>query len=85
MSQGFEVSKADPCIYVRNEKEHTIFVGLYVDDIVTAGTCLKGVELFRAQLREKFKKDLWNGILVFDLIKMKMVFTWIKCSFLKEN
>ena len=51
-SEGFEQSRADPCIYSKKGNYHML-VGIYVDDIVTVG---KGDELenFRKILQEKF-------------------------------
>ena len=55
LSRGFRQSKADPCIYVNLSKEFskTIYVGIYVDDIVTIGEP-KDANIFREHLRAEF-------------------------------
>ena len=51
LSQGFIKSKADPCIYIHYDRR--IYVGIYVDDIVTIGKG-KDVISFRDNLRNHF-------------------------------
>jgi hypothetical protein len=54
LSKGFVPTKSDPCIYQRKSKRRIIFLGLYVDDIVTFGTCAEEVHEFRTELRNHF-------------------------------
>ena len=51
--QGFIQSKADPCIYSRRNGNSQIFIGVYVDDIITVG---KGPEVlnWRQILQDQF-------------------------------
>jgi hypothetical protein len=49
LSQGFKQSMADPCIYIKRESHEPIFVGVYVDDIITLG---------EENAAHKFRKDL---------------------------
>ena len=49
IEQGFVQTKADPCIYVKGK----LFVGIYVDDIITVGKSESAQE-FRENLRKHF-------------------------------
>jgi hypothetical protein len=53
-AEEFVQSKADPCIYVKKKNEQTLFVGVYVDDIISVG---KGELLtnFRTALKKHFR------------------------------
>ena len=53
MSNNFIQSKADPCIFIQQNKQENIFVGIYVDDIITIGKG-KFVEKFRSKIRKHF-------------------------------
>lgn len=54
IEKGFKQSAADPCIYVKREGSDVVFVGVYVDDIITIGKG-KMVDEFRVELRDYFK------------------------------
>jgi hypothetical protein len=47
----FIQSQNDPCLYIRNDKESQILVGLYVDDVTTTGSHESKVEDFRKALK----------------------------------
>ena len=51
INQGFTQSLADPCIY--HNKEKNLFVGIYVDDIITVGK-LEQAKEFRKNIRSHF-------------------------------
>ena len=59
--QGFERSKSDYCLYVKHDKsrEFWLYVLLYVDDLLLAGSNQKDITDFKAVLKSTFKmKDL---------------------------
>ena len=53
ISNNFIQSKADPCIFIQQKNQENIFVGIYVDDIITIGKG-KFVEEFRSKIRKYF-------------------------------
>ena len=54
----FEQTKSDPCIYVSTEGE-TFYLGVYVDDIVLAGTTEERIREIKNALSRKFEiKDI---------------------------
>jgi hypothetical protein len=53
ISNNFIQSKADPCIFIQRKNQEIIFVGIYVDDIITIGKG-KFVENFRTKIRKYF-------------------------------
>jgi hypothetical protein len=58
-SHGFRRFKSDPCIYVRRSGLDTLYVGLYVDDLVLAGSTVKYIDVFKLQLGKVYNmKDL---------------------------
>ena len=54
ISENFKQSQADSCIYVKRKNENVIFVGVYVDDIISIGQG-KFLEQFRTKMQEKFQ------------------------------
>ena len=54
MNEGLQQSQADSCVYVKRDGKNVLFVGVYVDDIITVG---EGAYLnaFRNKLRSHFK------------------------------
>ncbi len=53
LSQGFIQSKVDTCIYVNQQGNKPLFVGIYVDDIITVGV-KEQANKFRGKLRSHF-------------------------------
>jgi len=53
ISNNFIQSKADPCIFIQRKNQEIIFVGIYVDDIITIGKG-KFVEEFRSKIQKYF-------------------------------
>ena len=54
-SHGFHQTISDPCIYSRKTEKGITFIGVYVDDVVTCGTCQDEVDSFRQELRQHFQ------------------------------
>ena len=59
---GFKKSKVDPCLFIYSkESDKTIFVIVWVDDIIVSGSSMKAVESIKDALKKRFKmKDLGN-------------------------
>jgi hypothetical protein len=61
LSKGFETSKSDPCIFHRKDVEGVqLYVGVYVDDIVTTGSKLENVQKFRDEMMNYYL-DITEG------------------------
>jgi hypothetical protein len=59
LSIGFTVSSSDPCLYSRVTDGQTVYVTVFVDDLVISGSTLKAIDKFKRELKEKFSmKDL---------------------------
>jgi len=54
-SMGFMVSNHDPCLYLKNEKERTVMIMLYVDDVIITGNCVNLQNEVRKQLAARFE------------------------------
>jgi histone deacetylase 1/2 len=58
---GFTPSKADTSLFYYNKGKHTIFVLVYVDDIIVASSSQEAVNALLADLQQEFAlKDLGN-------------------------
>lgn len=59
-SMGFIPSSADPCVYIKTFPDGSILiVVLYVDDLIIAGSSMKIINDFKAELAKHYKmKDL---------------------------
>jgi hypothetical protein len=56
---GFTRSKNDACLYVREEYGETMYVGVFVDDLIMAGSSEIAIERFKKEISEQFTmKDL---------------------------
>jgi len=56
---GFKASEADPCLYVKREKQEMIVVIIWVDDLIIAGSCKQIIQAFKAAISRRFSmKDL---------------------------
>jgi hypothetical protein len=59
ISQGFKRSNYDSCVYLKTIKGSTIYLLLYVDDMLIAAKDKKEIEKLKAQLNNEFEmKDL---------------------------
>ena len=52
---GFKISDADPCLYMRVRNGKKLIAPIYVDDGMIAGSDLKVVEAFIRKLKAEFK------------------------------
>lgn len=55
---GFVVSKADPCVFVKNEKETTTILAIYVDDGMIIGNDATNIGLVIEHLEKQFEVKL---------------------------
>ena len=53
-SLGFQQSKADKCLYTAKHGDTTVYLLLYVDDIIIAGNNMKRIEDIRSALKTRF-------------------------------
>jgi len=51
----FMVSNYDSCLYLKNEKERTVMIMLYADDIIITGNCVNLQNDVRTQLAARFE------------------------------
>ena len=51
---GFEVSEADPCLYIKRTNNSITILVLWVDDVVIAGDCLKELNCFKREIADRF-------------------------------
>ncbi|GMF39098.1 unnamed protein product [Phytophthora fragariaefolia] len=54
-SMGFKPTKADPCVYTRDDNDQRCVVCLYVDDMLIASRDQDEIISVKAQIAEKFK------------------------------
>jgi hypothetical protein len=52
--EGFIPTSSDPCVYVKHTKEGILLCAVYVDDIITGGTDVKEIQMFRTKLHQRF-------------------------------
>ncbi|PWA86893.1 copia protein [Artemisia annua] len=65
-SLDFKKCNLEQAVYTKRNKNSTIIVGVYVDDLIITGTPRKELELFKSQMEEKFEmSDL--GLLAYYL------------------
>ena len=55
IKQGFKVSAADPCLYIRNRGGKKLLLALYVDDGLLAATDIQDLNSFISQLKFEFE------------------------------
>nr|GFC89964.1 ribonuclease H-like domain, reverse transcriptase, RNA-dependent DNA polymerase [Tanacetum cinerariifolium] len=65
-SLDFKKCALEQAIYTKTLKDSTLLIGVYVDDLIIAGTPKKDIDKFKAQMEEKFEmSDL--GLLAYYL------------------
>lgn len=65
-SLDFKKCNLEQAVYTERNKNSTIIVGVYVDDLIITGTPRKELEVFKSQMEEKFEmSDL--GLLAYYL------------------
>ena len=58
-SQNLDQSKLDPCVFIRKTNKETLYVLIWVDDVIMSGSSLAVVNNFKANFGSTFKiKDL---------------------------
>ena len=56
---GFRSSKNDPCLYVKHKNTSLLLIGLYVDDLLIAGSNKNEIQVIKKELTKRFEmKDL---------------------------
>nr|GFB17109.1 ribonuclease H-like domain, reverse transcriptase, RNA-dependent DNA polymerase [Tanacetum cinerariifolium] len=65
-SLDFKKCNLEQAVYTKRSKTSTLIVEVYVDDLITAGTPRKEIDLFKSQMEDKFEmSDL--GLLAYYL------------------
>lgn len=54
-SSGMQQSKADPCLFTRNQNGKKLFIAIYVDDGLMAGSDIHEINAFMNDLKNSFK------------------------------
>ena len=58
---GFKESGADPCVFVRQNKEKLVIIAVYVDDLILLAETLDEMQAMKKSLSDTFRmKDLVN-------------------------
>ena len=58
-SKGFTKSKTEPCLYYRERGGEVVYVAVFVDDLVIAGSTLSAVNEFKSDMKSTYNmKDL---------------------------
>ena len=52
---GFIRSISDQVVYTSNRKESKLWVGVYVDDLITTGSNTEDIESFKLLMKTKFQ------------------------------
>ena len=55
VQQGFKISEADPCLYVRSRGDKVLLLALYVDDGLLAATDMQDLDLFISKIEAEFE------------------------------
>ena len=51
---GFAKSKLDHAVYRRANKETFLIVGVFVDDLIISGPCVRDIQQFKSEMKTKF-------------------------------
>jgi hypothetical protein len=54
-SIGFEVSKFDPCLYIKCAGDECILLLVYVDDVIVTGSSVEAITNVKTQLKDRFE------------------------------
>jgi len=54
LALGFVRSKMDHAVYRRKNRNSFLLVGVYVDDLIISGPDVKGIEVFKSEMKKKF-------------------------------
>ena len=77
---GFTKSKLEHAVYRRGNQESFLIVGVYVDDLIISGPCVRDIAQFKLEMKKKFSmSDL--GLLSYYLgIEVRQGEEWITLS-----
>lgn len=65
---GFHVSPADPCMYIRHGGEKILIVLLWVDDLIICGNDREGIAWFKEAISKRFNmKDLGDLVWILGM------------------
>ena len=65
---GFKRSDADPCLYIKHDKDGIMMIALYVDDMLLAAKTMSQINWIKTKLSERFDmKDLGEAKLCLGL------------------
>ncbi len=65
---GFESSQNDPCLYVRHSTAGVLLIGLYVDDLLIAGSSRSEIALIKKKLSQRFEmKDMGTAKVILGI------------------
>jgi len=54
LALGFVRSKMDNAVYRRKNRNSFLLVGVYVDDLIISGPDVKGIKVFKSEMKKKF-------------------------------
>ena len=69
---GFNGIHTEQCVFVKNHKNQTTFLLLYVDDFIVASTCKKDLEQTKAKLKETYK--MTDDGEISEFLHMKIIY-----------
>ena len=52
---GFKRCPQEQAVYMRTSRQSTIIIGVYVDDIIVAGSSIKDITCFKKEMQGKFE------------------------------
>lgn len=52
---GFKRCPSEHAVYTRRENDNVLVVGVYVDDLLVTGTCVRIIEEFKTQMSNVFE------------------------------
>ncbi|GJU45945.1 retrovirus-related pol polyprotein from transposon TNT 1-94 [Tanacetum coccineum] len=65
LAQGFSKGVFDPTLFIRKTAKHTLYVQIYVDDIIFASAYPKDCDLFSNEMSSKFQMSMMGQISFF--------------------
>ncbi|KAI3813170.1 hypothetical protein L1987_17887 [Smallanthus sonchifolius] len=74
-SLGFEKCNLEQAVYTRRNKDSTLLIRVYVDDLIVTGTPKKEIEHFKCQMEEKFEMSDLGSIssILSRIVKVKTI------------
>ena len=68
ISQGFKRSNYDRCVYLKTVNDSTIYLLLYVDDMLIAAKSMSDIDELKKQLSNEFEMK--------DLVQQRKYLAW---------